>query len=73
MKLDAKIPAGPLSEKWDNHLFASKLINPANKCKYEIIVVGAGLAGASASATLAELGYNVKIFCLQDSPRRGHS
>ena len=73
MKLDAKIPAGPLADKWDNHRFSSKLINPANKRKYEVIVVGAGLAGASASATLAELGYKVKTFCLQDSPRRGHS
>jgi len=73
MKLDAKIPVGPLAEKWDSHRFASKLVNPANKRKYEIIVVGSGLAGASTSATLAELGYNVKNFCLQDTPRRGHS
>jgi succinate dehydrogenase / fumarate reductase flavoprotein subunit len=73
MKLDSKIPDGPLAEKWDSHRFASKLVNPANKRKFNIIVVGAGLAGASASASLAELGYNVKTFCLQDSPRRGHS
>jgi succinate dehydrogenase / fumarate reductase, flavoprotein subunit len=73
MLLDAKIPAGPLAEKWDKHRFDLKLVNPANKRKFEIIVVGAGLAGASASASLAELGYNVKTFCLQDSPRRAHS
>lgn len=73
MHLDAKIPSGPLSEKWDRHRFDLKLITPANKRKYDIIVVGAGLAGASASASLAELGYNVKTLCLQDSPRRGHS
>lgn len=73
MNLNAKIPSGPLSEKWDNHRFSSKLVNPANKRKFSIIVVGTGLAGASASATLAELGYNVKTFCIQDSPRRAHS
>jgi len=73
MILDSKVPGGPLAEKWDRHRFACKLINPANKRKFDIIVVGAGLAGASASASLAELGYNVKTFCLQDSPRRGHS
>ena len=73
MKLDPKIPDGPLAEKWDRHRFASKLVNPANKRKFNIIVVGSGLAGASASASLAELGYNVKTFCLQDSPRRAHS
>jgi succinate dehydrogenase / fumarate reductase flavoprotein subunit len=73
MKLDSKIPEGPLSEKWDRHKFNLKLVNPANKRKYEIIVVGTGLAGASAAATLAELGYNVKAFCFQDSPRRAHS
>jgi len=73
MKLDAKIPEGSLSEKWDRHKFNLKLVNPANKRKYEIIVVGTGLAGASAAATLAELGYNVKAFCFQDSPRRAHS
>jgi succinate dehydrogenase / fumarate reductase flavoprotein subunit len=71
--LDAKIPDGPLDEKWDKHRFDTKLVNPANKRKYTIIVVGTGLAGASAAASLAELGYNVKAFCLQDSPRRAHS
>jgi succinate dehydrogenase / fumarate reductase flavoprotein subunit len=73
MKLDAKIPDGPLAEKWDKHRFASKLVNPANKRKYHIIVVGSGLAGASAAATLAELGYKVQVFTIQDSPRRAHS
>jgi len=73
MRLDAKIPAGPLAQKWDHHRFELKLVNPANKRKYDIIVVGTGLAGASASASLAELGYNVKTFCIHDSPRRAHS
>jgi len=73
MQLDAKIPAGPLAEKWDRHRFELNLVNPANKRKFEIIVVGTGLAGGSASASLAELGYNVKTFCIQDSPRRAHS
>ncbi|MBI5580911.1 MAG: fumarate reductase/succinate dehydrogenase flavoprotein subunit [Deltaproteobacteria bacterium] len=73
MRLDAKIPAGPLPQKWDLYRFETKLVNPANKRKYDIIVVGTGLAGASASASLAELGYNVKTFCIQDSPRRAHS
>jgi succinate dehydrogenase / fumarate reductase flavoprotein subunit len=73
MQLDAKIPGGPIAEKWDRHLFELKLVNPANKRKYDIIVVGTGLAGGSASAALAELGYNVKTFCIQDSPRRAHS
>lgn len=73
MKLDAKIPEGPLAEKWSKHKFNLKLVNPANKRKYDIIVVGTGLAGASAAASLAELGYNVKAFCFQDSPRRAHS
>ena len=73
MILDSKIPAGPLAEKWTKHKFSSKLVNPANKRKYEVIVVGTGLAGASAAASLAELGYNVKAFCFQDSPRRAHS
>ncbi len=73
MKLDSKVPGGPLAGKWDRHRFELKLVNPANKRKFEIIVVGTGLAGASASATLAELGYNVKTFCIQDSPRRAHS
>ncbi|WOK07825.1 fumarate reductase/succinate dehydrogenase flavoprotein subunit [Imperialibacter roseus] len=73
MKLDSKIPAGPLAEKWTKHKFNVKLVNPANKRKYDVIVVGTGLAGASAAASLAELGYNVKSFCFQDSPRRAHS
>jgi succinate dehydrogenase / fumarate reductase flavoprotein subunit len=73
MQLDSKIPDGPLSEKWDRHRFELKLVNPANKMKSKIIVVGTGLAGASASATLAELGYEVMTFCIQDSPRRAHS
>ncbi len=73
MSLDAKIPEGPLAEKWSKHKFNLKLVNPANKRKYDIIVVGTGLAGASAAATLAELGYDVKAFCFQDSPRRAHS
>ncbi len=73
MLLDAKIPGGPLTGKWDRHRFEMKLVNPANKKKFDIIVVGTGLAGASASASLAELGYNVKTFCIQDSPRRAHS
>lgn len=73
MILDAKIPEGPLSEKWTQHKFGMKLVNPANKRKYDVIVVGTGLAGASAASSLAELGYNVKAFCFQDSPRRAHS
>src|SRR3978361_452025 len=73
MGLDAKVPQGPLAEKWSKHKFNLKLVNPANKRKYDIIVVGTGLAGASAAASLAELGYNVKAFCFQDSPRRAHS
>ena len=73
MKLDAKIPDGPLEDKWSNHIFDIKLVNPANKRKFDLIVVGTGLAGASAAASLAELGYNIKAFCFQDSPRRAHS
>ncbi len=73
MKFDAKIPSGPLESKWERHKFDLKLVSPANKRKFEIIVVGSGLAGGSAAATLAELGYNVKCFCFQDSPRRAHS
>jgi succinate dehydrogenase / fumarate reductase flavoprotein subunit len=73
MALDAKIPGGPIAEKWDRHRFELKLVNPANKRKFDVIVVGTGLAGGSASATLAELGYNVKTFCIHDSPRRAHS
>ncbi|WP_437920771.1 fumarate reductase/succinate dehydrogenase flavoprotein subunit [Sphingobacterium sp. LRF_L2] len=71
--LDSKVPAGPLAEKWSKHKFEMKLVNPANKRKFTILVVGTGLAGASAAASLAELGYNVKTFCYQDSPRRAHS
>jgi len=71
--LDSKIPSGPLEKKWEKHQAESKLVNPANKRKFDVIVVGSGLAGASAAATLAELGYTVKCFCFQDSPRRAHS
>src|SRR6476620_11066653 len=73
MSLDSKIPSGPMDQKWSKHKMDSKLINPANKRKYTILVVGSGLAGGAAAATLAELGYNVKCFCYQDSPRRAHS
>jgi succinate dehydrogenase / fumarate reductase flavoprotein subunit len=73
IKLDARVPAGPLAEKWDKHRFEMKLVNPANKRKYHVIVVGSGLAGASAAASLSELGYRVSCFCFQDSPRRAHS
>src|SRR5882672_5054146 len=73
MKLDAKIPSGPIAQKWDKHKFDLKLVNPANKRKFDIIVVGSGLAGASAAASLGEMGYRVKCFCYQDSPRRAHS
>ncbi|MCD8033117.1 MAG: fumarate reductase/succinate dehydrogenase flavoprotein subunit [Alistipes sp.] len=72
-KLDAKIPAGTLAEKWSNHKTAIKVVSPANKRKLDIIIVGTGLGGASAAASLGELGYNVKVFCIQDSPRRAHS
>ena len=68
--LDSKVPAGPLADKWRKHKADIKLVNPANKRKYDVIVVGSGLAGASAAATLAELGYKVKCFCFQDSSRR---
>ncbi len=71
--LDAKIPDGPLEKKWERHKFESKLINPANRRKFELIIVGSGLGGGAAAATLGELGYNVKCFCYQDSPRRAHS
>ena len=70
MKLDARVPAGPITEKWDRHKFNMKLVNPANKRKYTVIVVGTGLAGGSAAASLGELGYKVLSFCFQDSPRR---
>jgi succinate dehydrogenase / fumarate reductase, flavoprotein subunit len=73
MELNSKIPGGPIEQKWDKHRFEMKLVNPANKRKYTVIVVGSGLAGGSTAATLSELGYNVKCFCFQDSPRRAHS
>jgi len=73
MELNAHIPSGPLEKKWDKHRFDEKLVNPNNKRKYKVIVVGSGLAGASACASLAELGYEVACFCYQDSPRRAHS
>ncbi|MEM9113752.1 MAG: fumarate reductase/succinate dehydrogenase flavoprotein subunit [Myxococcota bacterium] len=73
MMLDSKVPSGPIDKKWENHRFDLKLVNPANKRKHSVIVVGTGLAGASASATLAELGYKVHAFCFHDSPRRAHS
>ncbi len=72
-KLDAKIPAGALEQKWSNHKAAIKVVSPANKRKLDIIIIGTGLGGASAAASLGELGYNVKVFCIQDSPRRAHS
>lgn len=73
MTPDAHIPAGPLDEKWTTYKNNAKLVSPANKRKFDIIIVGSGLAGASAASTLAEQGYNVKCFCYQDSPRRAHS
>ncbi|MFO1477662.1 MAG: fumarate reductase/succinate dehydrogenase flavoprotein subunit [Verrucomicrobiota bacterium] len=73
MTLDSKTPSGPIAQKWDKHKFDLKLVNPANKRKFDVLVVGSGLAGASAAASLAELGYKVKCFCFQDSPRRAHS
>src|SRR5258708_5366554 len=73
LSLNARVPSGPLADKWDKHRFDVKLVNPANKRKYNIIVVGSGLAGASAAATFSELGYNVSCYCYQDSPRRAHS
>src|SRR5713101_6385657 len=73
MQLDSRLPSGPIEKSWENYKFEMKLVNPANKRKYNIIVVGSGLAGGSAAASLAELGYNVKCFCFQDSARRAHS
>src|SRR6476469_2332868 len=73
MKLEAKIPNGSVEKRWERYQLEMKLVNPANKRKYDILVVGSGLAGASAAASLAELGYKVKCFCFQDSPRRAHS
>src|ERR671911_157765 len=71
--LDARVPSGPIAEKWDKHRFEMKLVNPANKRKFTVLIVGSGLAGASAAATLSELGYNIKCFFFHDSPRRAHS
>ena len=71
--IDSKIPEGPIAEKWTNYKAHQKLVNPANKRRLDIIVVGTGLAGASAAATLGEMGFNVLNFCIQDSPRRAHS
>ena len=71
--LESKSPSGPLEQKWNEYKGHAKLVNPANKRKIEIIIVGTGLAGASAAASLAELGYKVKAYCFQDSPRRAHS
>ena len=73
MKLQSKIPEGPLAEKWSKYRSTVPLVNPANKRHLEVIIVGSGLAGASAAASRAELGYKVKVFCFQDSPRRAHS
>jgi succinate dehydrogenase / fumarate reductase flavoprotein subunit len=73
MELNSRIPSGPIEQQWDNHRFEMKLVNPANKRRFTVLVVGSGLAGGAAAATLSELGYNVKCFCFQDSPRRAHS
>src|SRR6476661_2532436 len=73
MTLDSRVPEGPIEKKWEKRRFETKLVNPANKRKYKVIVVGSGLAGASAAATLGQLGYEVECFCFQDSPRRAHS
>lgn len=73
IKLDAKIPEGPLAQKWSNYKANQKLVNPSNKRKLDVIIVGTGLAGASAASSLGEMGFNVKIFTIQDSPRRAHS
>ncbi len=72
-KIDSKIPAGAIAEKWTKYRSTCKLVNPANKRNIEVIVIGTGLAGASAAASLGEMGYKVKTFCYQDSPRRAHS
>ncbi|MDO9174332.1 MAG: NAD(P)-binding protein, partial [Actinomycetota bacterium] len=71
--LQSKVPSGPMADKWDNYKADMKLVNPNNKRKFKVIVVGSGLAGASAAATLAELGYDVDVFTFHDSPRRAHS
>ena len=72
-ELDARVPEGPLADKWDHHRFHEKLVAPANRRRFDVIVVGTGLAGAAAAATLGELGYRVKVFTFHDSPRRAHS
>ena len=73
LELDAKVPAGPIADKWENHKFSVNLVNPNNKRKFKILMIGTGLAGASAAASLAELGYEVDVFTFHDSPRRAHS
>src|SRR5947207_11331624 len=73
LQLKSNVPSGPIERAWNKHRDEMKLVNPANKRRYTVLVVGSGLAGASAAASLAELGYNVKCFCYQDSPRRAHS
>src|SRR3990172_8257173 len=73
MRLNSRVPSGPIDKKWEKHRFEMKLVNPANKRGHSVIMVGSGLAGASGAASMAELGYSVKIFCYQDSPRRAHS
>jgi len=72
VELNSNIPSGPIAEKWDKHRFDMKLVNPANKRLHKLIVVGTGLGGGAAAATLAELGYDIECFCFQDSPRRAH-
>src|SRR3972149_5054682 len=72
MEMNARIPSGPIEKKWERHRFEMKLVNPANKRKYHVIMVGTGLAGGAGAASLAELGYDVSVFCYQDSPRRAH-
>jgi succinate dehydrogenase / fumarate reductase flavoprotein subunit len=73
MELNSRAPAGPIENRWSDHRFHSKLVNPANRRKYKVIVVGSGLAGGAAAASFGEMGYNVSCFCYQDSPRRAHS
>ena len=73
LHLDAKIPEGPIADKWENHKFDIRLVNPSNKRKFKILIIGTGLAGASAAASLGELGYDVEVFTFHDSPRRAHS
>ena len=73
LRLDAKVPDGPIADKWEDHKFSIRLVNPSNKRKFKVIIVGSGLAGASAAASLGELGYEVDVFTFHDSPRRAHS